>query len=114
MWEVTDTDRHRWQMAAITRLSTMVRLAAERGYPALTWTVGPTGGLVGTVTGPDADRRVAFEVWASEIGANRRTETPAPGGIIRLYAAVVNLDGTATVAIAATLFPPDDETGGDV
>ena len=119
MWEVTDADQLRWQAAAITRLSTLVRMAGETGLPVLTWTVGPTGGLVGAVIGPDADRRTAFELWAAAIGANRRREHTNPSEVTRLYAAALNEFGTAEVAITATLFPPDDTdaettTGSDV
>ena len=116
MWDVTDNDQLRWQTAAITRLSTLVRMASETGLPVLTWTVGPTGGLTGQVTGPDADRRVTFELWAAAIGANRRREHTTPSALTHLYAAALNEFGTADVAIGATLFPPDEienETGSE-
>lgn len=112
MWEVTDTDRLRWQAAAITRLSTVVRMATEKGYPALSWSVGHSGGLVGYVTGRDTDRRTAFEIWAAAIAAHRRTERRTSSGAIELFAAALNDVGMADVAIAATVFP-EVETGSD-
>lgn len=116
MWDITEADRYRWQRVAINRLTNLLRVAPEYDLPALTWTVDPTGGLTGAVAGPDQSRRVAFDLWAATIGANRRTETPDPSGVTRLYAAAIDVFGRANVAITATLFPPDDtdaESGSD-
>ena len=114
MWEATNSDCLRWQAAGVARLATLVRMAAEVGLPPLFWTVGTTGALAGHVTGPDADRRATFELWAAAVGANRRREQTRPSGATDLYAAALNEFGTAEIAITATLFPPDDtETGSD-
>jgi hypothetical protein len=112
MWEITDADRLRWQAASVNRLATLVGMAAEVGCPALSWTVGRSGGLVGYVIGRDTDRRAAFEVWAAAIAATRHTERRTPSGATELYAAAFNDVGMATVAITATLLPEDD-TGSD-
>jgi hypothetical protein len=69
---VTQADRYQWQRAAVRELAAI--LEAHADLPAITWTIGPTGSLKGSVISglaADAEARVTFGAWrrALRLGA---------------------------------------------
>jgi hypothetical protein len=65
---VTEVDRSVWQRRAVTVLNQILDAAWRRELPALSWTVGTAGVLVGTCSGDMQARRSAFIAWVGFLG----------------------------------------------
>lgn len=113
---ITDTDRRRWQLRAHRALAVMLDHAAREGLPTLTWTLPPSGGLVGdvdTLTTTQAEQRATFEAWVTYLDAERWNEIVRDTGDVHLHAQYEwqQDDGRVRGAIRADIRP--DAEGGD-
>ncbi|PXY17086.1 hypothetical protein BAY59_36540 [Prauserella coralliicola] len=110
---VSDADRLRWQLEAVRWLADLLSRARGEGLPALGWSLGFTGTLVGRVLyGEPATRRDVFEQWAALVGADQGAERDRRDGAVELYASRLTPWGS-TVAISATVFPDLPAEGGE-
>lgn len=100
--EITQAERAWWQRRAAAGLASI--LAARRGLPCISWTVGPAGPvLAGRVNGlaPAAQVRAASGAWQSALVLEDYREHQMSGGTTWLHAAArrhqVKVRLTATV-----------------
>jgi hypothetical protein len=69
MMEITNRDRHRWQLTAVRALADLIEQAFAADLPAVDWRVATGARLLGTPgPGPDADKVAAVQAWANYLG----------------------------------------------
>lgn len=105
LFEITHTDRVRWQRRAAATLATI--LNEHPDLPLIAWMVGTAGAsLAGRVDGlRTADQiRAEFEAWCAALGVGQRVETPTSSGA-HLWATV----HTSGVKISLTVAVRDDD-----
>lgn len=110
--DVTDTDRIRWQLRAVTALQKVLTDAARDGLPVISWTLTLSGGLAGQVIpqGTTAQRRAAFELWCAHLHITPWPERTKTDSWVHLHAVgslAPLLDLRVAVALAADLAPDD-------
>jgi hypothetical protein len=67
--EITSAEQVAWQRQAVSCLGEMLKLAAARHLPVLTWRIGTRASVLGEACGSPAERRAAFGAWKSAITA---------------------------------------------
>jgi hypothetical protein len=110
MFEITHTERARWQRRAAAMLASI--LDKYPGLPLITWMVGTAGAsLIGRVDYPRTAEwvRAAFELWCAALGVDQRAETPTGVGT-HLWATVHT--GGVKISLTATVRGDDDELTG--
>jgi hypothetical protein len=105
---ITQADRFQWQRAAARELAAI--LEAHPGLPAITWTIGPGGALLGRINGliASADEvRAVFGTWRDALGLGEAAGqlVVGDGSVIRLRASGRRC--TVSVRITANLFVDD-------
>lgn len=113
---VTQADRWQWQYRAVRTLAAI--LDTHPDLPAITWTLGSTGGLAGHVNGlgvPPEEVHATFTAWRKALRLEDVKEAPIRDtGIVSLSGVVYY--SSARVALAARIcYPmPDEAEPADV
>ena len=108
LFEITHSDRVRWQRRAAAMLATILNEYPD--LPLIAWVVGTGGaGLAGRVDGLRTAEQVRaeFELWCAALQVDERTETPTRAGA-HLWATVHRCG----VKISLTAAVRDDEPTG--
>lgn len=112
--EVTPREQVRWQMRAHRALGELLTHAHTAGWPPMTWSVQPTGVLVGDVDtlSTAAQPRAVFEAWVEYLQADRWDDVVRATGSVHLHADFAYRVGGERVRGAIRCdIRPDDEAG---
>jgi hypothetical protein len=109
-YEVSATDRIRWQSRGLKLLNEVWQQGAKAGLTPLMWQIGMSG-IAGTATDLDpAERRATINGWAEMLGLTL-TERDMYGQYVRLLAMAKDYGAAkGDIAIHADL---DQARGGD-
>jgi hypothetical protein len=106
MMEITDRDRHRWQLTAVRVLADLIEQAFAADLPAVEWRVVAGARLLGTPgPGPGADKVAAVQAWANYLGEDVIVSTTAGQTCHRAKAEITNPDQmTVTVTLMTSVY----------
>lgn len=104
----TNSERLIWQQRGHAALGKVLKIARDRGLPAISWRINAIGDLWGQCSATEpADRRAEFEAWAQAFDSSI-TDVPHLGGR-RLSARFPDIAPNVKIGIGADIYEDEED-----